>query len=71
MVREGYRPVYAPARYSYGPVGFHGDWVQVMDFWDAAGQRYRAHYLMEPQADGSWRTSGCVLFAVREDAPSA
>ncbi len=65
MVREGYRPVYRPRSWSYGELGVlpSGEVGQVLEGVGPDGERFRALYLLERQADGTWRTSGCLLFA--------
>ena len=40
-----------------------GDVLQVVQLRDAAGQRWRASYLMARQDDGPWRIAGCVVAA--------
>ncbi len=65
MVKQGYRPMVAPRSYSFEqlvplPTGELGQWLEVVG---ADGERVRALYLLESQSDGSWRTSGCMLFA--------
>ena len=64
MVREGYRPMVRPRSVHYDelealPTGDLGQWLDVTG---PDGQRVKALYLMERQADGTWRTSGCLLF---------
>jgi hypothetical protein len=71
MVREGYRPVYAPRRVGFAelvllPTGELGQWL---DLTGPDGERVRALYLLERQPDGSWRTSGCLLFEPEQAVP--
>jgi hypothetical protein len=64
MVVTAYRPVAAPRDYRYGPLQAlpTGEWGQWLDVTGPDGERVRALYLLERQADGTWRTSGCLLF---------
>ncbi len=71
MVRVGYAPVYRPKRYDFGevirtPDGF-GQWLDVEG---PSGERLRALYLMERQPDGTWMTSGCLLFEPEASTPA-
>lgn len=64
VVRVGYRPVYSPRSYRYGHTvdldgPTVGQWLHVVG---PDGQSVDALYLLEQQPDGTWRTSGCVLF---------
>lgn len=64
MVREQYPAVYAPRSYTFGPLQTRPDGLgQWIEFVGPNGERVEALYLFEPQADGTWRTSGCLLFA--------
>jgi ketosteroid isomerase-like protein len=72
MVREGYPPVHRMQRRTFEelevlPTGELGQWMEITG---ANGQRVRALYLMERQPDGSWRTSGCLLFQPGPSEPS-
>ena len=70
MVREHYRPVYAPRSYEFGSIyrvddGW-GQWLQVVG---PDGKRVRALYLLERLEDGSWRTQGCLIFPPGDEEP--
>ena len=70
MVRDHYQPVYDPQSYTFGPIeAVGGDIGQWLDVVGPDGQRVGALYLMEQQADGSWRTNGCLLFAPDPGVP--
>jgi hypothetical protein len=62
MVRTGYSAVYRP-----GSVRFldhfvvSGQVIQPLEVVDAAGDVVVAFYIMERQADGTWRIAGCKL----------
>jgi hypothetical protein len=71
MVRDGYRPVYAPRSYSFGPLQATpdglGQWLEIIG---PDGERVQAMYLLERQPDGTWRTSGCLLFGGSAEKPA-
>jgi hypothetical protein len=72
MVERGYQPVVAPREVDYGEfVTYEGAPAQWLDLAARDGKSYRALYLLEKQADGTWRTAGCLLFEVEEPKPSA
>jgi len=62
MVKQGYTPVYRPQSVAfdklvdteYGP-------DQILRLIGPDGHAYTAHYMMQKQPDGSWRTNGCQL----------
>ena len=62
MVRTGYSAVYRP-----GSVRFldhfvvSGQIIQLLEVVDAEGDVVVAFYIMEHQADGTWRIAGCKL----------
>jgi len=62
MVRTGYSAVYRP-----GSVRFldhfvvSGHVIQLLEVVDAEGDVVVAFYIMERQADGTWRIAGCKL----------
>jgi hypothetical protein len=62
MVRTGYSAVYRP-----GSVRFldhfvvSGQVIQPLEVVDAEGDVVVAFYIMERQADGTWRIAGCKL----------
>lgn len=71
MVREQYAPVYRPQGYVFRDVVRVGeDYGQWMDVTGPHGERVRALYLLERQPDGTWRTSGCLLFEPEPAAPA-
>ena len=62
MVRRQYQPVYRPRSVTFGealqtPSGF----LQKVYLTDTDGENWVAAYVLERQADGSWRISGCAL----------
>lgn len=73
MVRSYYAPVYRPQTYTFDELirtdagGGLGQWMDVIG---PEGRRVRALYLLERQADGSWRTSGCLLFEPDNPPPA-
>jgi hypothetical protein len=67
MVRESYTPVYRPSRWSFGEtVVADGTHAQVVFLTGRDGARQVALYIMERQADGSWRIGGVTLHALAE-----
>jgi hypothetical protein len=73
MVLRGYAPLADPRSVRFDglevlPTGELGQWLHVVG---AAGEEVDALYLLERQADGTWRTSGCLLFEGRADVPRA
>lgn len=69
-VRTGYAPVHRPREIEFGDVAlWDGEpawWLEVVG---PDGRRWRALYLLEVQPDGTWRTSGCLLFGVDVPRP--
>ena len=62
MVREGYAPLYTPRSVSFDElIPVPGGWGQWMEVVGPDGERVKALYLLERQADGSWRTMGCLM----------
>jgi hypothetical protein len=62
MVREGYAPVYRPQRVEFRDiVRWRGRITQRVHLVGPDGAPVIANYLMEQQADGSWRIDGCIL----------
>jgi hypothetical protein len=62
MVREGYRPVYRPRSWSFGPIRENaGQIEQIVDLVDADGVQWNARYLLEKQPDGTWKITACYL----------
>ena len=62
MVRQGYRPVYRPRSWSFGPIReTAGRIEQIVDLVDAEGVQWTARYVLEKQPDGSWKITACYL----------
>lgn len=62
MVRDGYRPVYRPRNYAFGPDRDAAAGPELsLRIQDEAGADWDAVYSFEKDADGSWRISGCRL----------
>ena len=66
MVKRGYGPVYRNEKYSFGTItqDSAGRPVQHVTITATDGNRYEAVYVMQKQADGSWKIAGCVLAEV-------
>ncbi|MBL8710603.1 MAG: DUF4864 domain-containing protein [Rhodospirillaceae bacterium] len=69
MVRAGYAPVYRPRAVEFrdlvpSPAGLD----QQVFVIGPDGRAYLAHYMMEPQPDGSWRIGGCYLEPLGEES---
>jgi hypothetical protein len=62
MVINGYMPVYRPRSFAFGPLedGPLGP-MQKVFVTGPDGDAYIATYLLEQQADGSWKIKGCSL----------
>jgi hypothetical protein len=66
MVRQGYQPVYRPRSMAFGDLlVVDGNLVQELAVIGPDGKPHLARYVMEHEADGSWRIDGCVLVARR------
>jgi hypothetical protein len=62
MVRSQYPVVYRPKSVQFDPPEFvHGEVVQPVRMSDSAGRTWLALYPMQREADGGWRTNGCLL----------
>ena len=62
MVRVGYPAVYRPRSVEFADLVPNGDsLIQRVLLVGADGRTEVAHYVMERQADGTWRISGCYL----------
>jgi len=62
MVREGYQPVYRPRSMVFGDLlVVDGSLVQELAVIGPDGAPHLARYVMEHEADGTWRVDGCVL----------
>ncbi|HJQ56359.1 MAG TPA: DUF4864 domain-containing protein [Vineibacter sp.] len=69
MVRGGYQPVYRPQTYRFGALEMVDDLVvQKVHIVGPDGRAVTAFYIMEQQADGSWRIAGCSLGAPEEQS---
>lgn len=67
MVRGGYGAVYRPQTYRLGALAVIDDLiVQKVHIVGPDGRAVTAFYIMEKQADGSWRIAGCSLGAAEE-----
>ena len=61
-VRMAYRAVYRPMAVSFLDLTvIGGDVVQQIQVTDRSGAVWVAHYAMQRQRDGTWRTNGCHL----------
>lgn len=66
MVRIGYSAVYRPQSFEFGPLDqADGKWVQPVRLIGPDGQPKVALYVMEQQADGSWKIAGVHLLKGR------
>lgn len=62
MVRNGYAPVYRHRSFDFGRATIsEGKIVQEVHIIDADGVAWEALYTLEPQSDGSFKISACVL----------
>jgi len=62
MVRNEYPVVYRPKSVQFEPLeSVEGQVVQPVRMSDAAGRQWLAIYPMRREADGRWRTDGCLL----------
>ena len=62
MVRTGYRAVHRPGTIEFGELGpVEGRLVQRVHLTGPDGNGALALYIMERQADGSWKIDGCIL----------
>jgi hypothetical protein len=69
MVRTGYRPVHRPREVQFrGLVEVEGEPVQLVLLVGPDFEVVTAYYVMQRQADGSWRINGCVLQAAPDQA---
>ena len=67
MVRQGYQPVYRPRRIEFRDVvDLDGVPTQEVHVIGPDGLPYFALYLMERQADGSWRIGGVFLVRAKD-----
>lgn len=62
MVRDGYRPVYRPRSYAFGPEREAATGPELsLRIQDEAGADWDAVYSFEKDGEGAWRISGCRL----------
>ena len=62
MVRSGYAPVYQHRGFEFGEAKtYEGKIYQQVHIIDANGDAWEALYTLEPQADGTFKISACVL----------
>jgi len=62
MVKNEYPVVYRPKSVRFEPPeAVEGQVVQPVRMTDAAGRQWLAIYPMRREADGRWRTNGCLL----------
>src|SRR5690348_18157565 len=62
MVKSQYPVVYRPKSVPFEPPELvEGELVQPVRMSDAAGRQWLAIYPMRREADGRWRTNGCLL----------
>ncbi|WP_218081468.1 DUF4864 domain-containing protein [Anthocerotibacter panamensis] len=67
MVKTTYRTVYRPRSVMFEKVTLvRGEPTQIVVFLDGQGKLLRAYYLMEQQADKTWRIAGCYLVSLDE-----
>ncbi|MCS7068764.1 MAG: DUF4864 domain-containing protein [Meiothermus sp.] len=71
MVRTGYAQIYRPLKVEFGPasrsVGALQQVRQVVNLVGLDGKKAVAYYLMECQADGSWKIGGVQLELITDD----
>ena len=69
MVRQGYQPVYRPQVFEFRELVMVGlALTQKVFVIGPDGLPYHAPYIMERQADGSWRIDGCYLTQSSDEA---
>ena len=62
MVRNRYAPVYRHRSFEFGEAkSYDGKIYQQVHIIDASGDAWEALYTLEPQPDGTFKISGCVL----------
>lgn len=62
MVRRSYAAVYRPKSFDFAALAQEdGTISQYVELIGPDGAAYSARYLMEREADGSWRISGCEI----------
>jgi hypothetical protein len=69
MVRNSYLPVYRPREVRFRELAMvEGEPVQLVLLVGPDLEVVNAFYLMQKQADGSWRINGCMLEPAAEEA---
>lgn len=62
MVKRGYMPVYRPRQVEFSDLlDIRGKPTQRLVVVGPDNDVFNAYYMMEQQADGSWRISACIL----------
>jgi Domain of unknown function (DUF4864) len=62
MVRKGYAPVYRHRSFEFGEAkAYEGKIYQQVHIVDANGDAWEALYTLEPQPDGTFKISACIL----------
>ncbi len=71
MVRSGYAQIYRPLKVEFGPasrsLGTLKQIRQIVNLVGLDGKKAVAYYLMERQADGSWKIAGVQLELIPDD----
>jgi hypothetical protein len=66
MVREGYKMIYRPRNYAFGPAKDAGELVaQIVEFDGQDGSSAVALYHMARQSDGTWRIAGVEILPAK------
>ena len=66
MVRRSYAAIYRPKSFDFAALTQEdGTISQYVELIGPDGAAYAARYMMEQEADGSWRISGCELMQSR------
>lgn len=66
MVREGYKMIYRPRNYAFGPAKDSGELVaQIVEFDGQDGSSAVALYHMARQSDGTWRIAGVEILPAK------
>jgi ketosteroid isomerase-like protein len=66
MVREGYKMIYRPRSYVFGPAAEAGELVaQIVEFDGQDGSAGVALYHMARQSDGTWRIAGVEILPAK------
>jgi hypothetical protein len=69
MVRDSYMPVYRPREVRFRELAMvRGEPVQIVLLVGPDLEVVHAFYLMQKQADGSWRINGCMLEPASDEA---